>query len=232
MINGLTILGIIPARGGSKGIPGKNLKILGGKPLMAWTIEEAQKSCYIDRLILSSEDPAIIRAAGEWGCETPFIRPGELAQDDTPGMEVVIHAIDNIEEKFDYVLLLQPTSPLRKVRDIDECIESCIMAGAPACVSVCAAVQHPCWMHTLDEENRLRPLLPAGNTLYRRQDLPVVYVENGAVYLAETGYLMKERGFIGRETLAYVMPVERSVDIDHETDFIYCQVMMTLNTRE
>lgn len=116
------ILAIIPARGGSKGVPRKNIRDLAGKPLIAWTIEEAKKSKYITRLILSSEDEEIIEAAKKYGCEVPFVRPIELAQDNTPGIEPVLHAIEKCPG-YDYVLLLQPTSPLRTVEDIDGCIE-------------------------------------------------------------------------------------------------------------
>ncbi len=113
MIAGKTVLAIIPARGGSKGVPRKNIRLLAGKPLIVWTIDEAKKSKYIDRFILSSEDDEIIKIAREYGCEVPFKRPIELAQDDTPGIEPVIHAINTLEDKYDYVVLLQPTSPLR-----------------------------------------------------------------------------------------------------------------------
>ena len=126
MLNGKTILAIIPARGGSKGIPRKNIKPLAGKPLIAWTIEEAKKSKYIDRLILSSEDEEIIRIAKKWGCEVPFVRPKEFAEDETSGIEPILHAIETLSEKYDYVCLLQPTSPLRTVNDIDGCIKKCI----------------------------------------------------------------------------------------------------------
>jgi len=117
MIDNNMVLGIISARGGSKGIPRKNIKLLAGKPLIAWTIEEAQKSQYLDRLILSSEDMEIISTAQSWGCEVPFIRPAELARDDTPGIDPVIHALHQLAEQYDYVMLLQPTSPLRTVED-------------------------------------------------------------------------------------------------------------------
>ena len=149
MISGKSILAIIPARGGSKGIPRKNIKLLAGKPLIAWTIDEAKKSIYIDRLILSSEDEEIIRIAKEWGCEAPFIRPAELAEDNTPGIDVVIHAIDALKEKYDYLVLLQPTSPLRKVEDIDRCIETCIDRNVPACISVSETMNHPYWMKVM-----------------------------------------------------------------------------------
>lgn len=228
MIEGRKVMGVIPARGGSKGIPRKNLRLLAGKPLIAWTIEEAKKSQYIDRLILSSEDEEIIKAAQEWGCEVPFVRPAELARDDTPGLEPVIHALKTTGDGYDYVVLLQPTSPLRTVNDIDDCIRYCVREGAPVCVSVSLAGKSPYWMHTLNEHNRLRPLLPAEKPAERRQDLPPVYVENGAVYVAETGYLLKEKRFITEETLAYIMPADRSWDIDTEMDFLWCAFLKTL----
>ncbi|NPV89922.1 MAG: acylneuraminate cytidylyltransferase family protein [Firmicutes bacterium] len=225
MIEGRRVLGVIPARGGSKGIARKNLKPLAGQPLIAWTIEEASRSQYLDRLILSSEDPEIIKEAKKRGCEAPFVRPAELAADETPGIEPVLHAINAIEERFDYIVLLQPTSPLRTTEDIDGCIEYCLRMGAPVCVSVCESRESPYWMHTLDQHHRLRPLLPAGQSYQRRQDLPLVYVENGAVYVAQTDYLLKTRGFMTSDTLAYIMPRDRSIDIDNEIDFFICTLL-------
>jgi len=225
MINNHKVLGIIPARGGSKTILRKNLKIMAGKPLIAWTIEEAQKSQYIDRLILSSEDVEIIAVAKEWGCEVPFTRPVELAQDDTPGIEPVIHAINNIGEKYDYITLLQPTSPLRTASDIDDCIHYCCQEEAPVCISVCSVDKNPYWMHTLNDKQRLCPLMPGEKTFERRQDLPPVYAENGAIYVAETDYLLKAKEFITEDTLAYIMPADRSWDIDNEIDFFICALL-------
>jgi len=225
MISDKKILGIIPARGGSKGIFRKNLKLLAGKPLIAWTIEEAKKSHYLDRIILSSEDAEIIATAKTLGCEVPFVRPVELARDDTPGIEPVIHALNCLGEPFDYVVLLQPTSPLRSVADIDGCIRFCVREGAPACISVTLTEKHPYWMHTIDEHHRLHPVLPAAQPVQRRQDLPPVYLENGAVLMAQTDYLLKEKSFITHETVAYVMPPERSWDIDNERDFYYCSLL-------
>jgi CMP-N,N'-diacetyllegionaminic acid synthase len=227
MIEGQKILGIIPARGGSKTIPRKNVKVLAGKPLIAWTIEAARKSQYLDRLILSSEDAEIIEVAREWGCEVPLLRPVELAQDDTPGIEPVIHAINTIGEKFDYIVLLQPTSPLRTVKDIDDCIRYCIQEDAQVCVSVCAVDKNPYWMHTLDESQRLCPLMPEGRSIERRQDLPPVYAENGAIYVAKTEFILKKKNFVTEETLSFIMPAERSLDIDNEMDFLYCELIKT-----
>jgi N-acylneuraminate cytidylyltransferase len=226
MIEGRKIIGIIPARGGSKTLPRKNLKILAGKPLIAWTIEEAHKSQYLDRVILSSEDAEIIAVAKEWACEVPFIRPVELASDETPGIEPVIHAISVIEEDYDYIVLLQPTSPLRTTKDIDDCIRYCVREDAPFCVSVTLVDKHPFWMHTLSEDQRLRVLIPTGSLVDRRQDLPPVYIPNGAIYVAKTDYLLKEKRFITKETLAYIMPEERSWDIDNQLDYLFCALLM------
>jgi N-acylneuraminate cytidylyltransferase len=225
MINGKRILAIIPARGGSKTIPRKNIKILAGKPLLAWTIEEAHQSKYIDRLILSSEDAEIIEVAQAWGCEVPFVRPVELARDDTPGIAPILHAIRAIEEQYDYVILLQPTSPLRIVNDIDGCISYCVQESAPACVSVCSTEASPYWMFTLNENNKLTPLMSTEKLIELRQELPSVYKLNGAVYIAKIDYLLKTKQFITEETIAYVMPDVRSWDIDKETDFIICALL-------
>lgn len=226
MIDGKKVLAVIPARGGSKGLPGKNIRKMAGKPLIAWTIKEAQKSKYIDRLILSSEDKEIIHIARKWGCEVPFVRPVELAQDHTPGIEPVIHAIKSLSSKYDYIILLQPTSPLRTAEDIDTCIENCINSNSPACVSVCEAEKSPYWMYTVDIQEKIHPFIQSEKPAYRRQDLPRVYVLNGAIYVASTDFLLKELTFINKETIAYVMPAERSVDIDTEIDFTYCELFM------
>jgi CMP-N,N'-diacetyllegionaminic acid synthase len=226
MINGKEILGIIPARGGSKGIPRKNIRELAGKPLIAWTIEVAKKSMYIDRLILSSEDKEIIQVAKEWGCEAPFVRPMELAQDDTPGIDPVLHAINELQG-YDYVVLLQPTSPLRIVEDIDGCIEKCLKNNVNACVSVTEPSKSPYWMFTINEEEKLFPLIKAEKEISRRQDLPAVYALNGAVYVARCDWLQERKSFITDETLAYVMPYERSFDIDSELDLKICDMLLS-----
>ena len=134
MIDNKRVLAIIPARGGSKGVPRKNIRNLAGKPLIAWTIKEGKKSKYIDRLILSSEDSEIIEIAKAYGCDVPFVRPEELAKDNTSGVEPVLHAVSKLEG-YDIVVLLQPTSPLRTVTDIDKCIEKCIFEKAYLCLS-------------------------------------------------------------------------------------------------
>jgi CMP-N,N'-diacetyllegionaminic acid synthase len=217
MINGKSILAIIPARGGSKGVVGKNIRDLAGKPLLAWTIEAAGKSQYIDRCILSSEDPEIIATAIAWGCEVPFVRPIELAQDETPGMEPVMHAINHLAY-YDYIVLLQPTSPLRTVDDIDACIALCFEKNANACVSVTEPDKSPFWMYTLSEHNQMNPLMESHVFFLRRQDMPKTVALNGAVYVAKRDWLLLNRSFMSNETIAYEMPKERSLDIDTEFD--------------
>ena len=217
MINEKKILGVIPARGGSKGVPRKNCKYIGGKPLIAWTIEEAKKSRYLDRLILSSEDNEIIELAKSLGCEVPFIRPAELSRDDTPGVDPILHAINELTG-YDIIVMLQPTSPLRIVKDIDGCIEKCFKANSNSCVTVTLSDKNPHWMYILSDDGSMRPFVSSDEQIVRRQDLPTVHVLNGAVYVAEVAWLKSSKSFLTDETVAYEMPPERSLDIDTELD--------------
>lgn len=217
-------LAIIPARGGSKGVPGKNIRVVGGKPLIAWTIEAAKQSACIDRVILSSDDEAIIEQARRYECEVPFVREARLAQDESTSMDVVVDALDRFPD-FEWVVLLQPTSPLRSALDIDRAIELCKGQNAPACVSVSASQESPYWMFTLRDNSTLEPILPP-QVATRRQDLPSVYSLNGAIYVAKTGWLRQNRSFLSAETVAYVMPNQRSLDIDTESDFIQLQIFL------
>jgi N-acylneuraminate cytidylyltransferase len=215
VIQGKKVLAVIPARGGSKGVPRKNIRKVAGKPLIAYTIEAALYSRYLDKIVVSSEDDEILSVAKEWGAEI-LVRPAELAQDDTPGTEPVLHAIDACPG-YDYAVLLQPTSPLRTTQDIDAVIDRCIALKALACVSVCEVQENPCWMFTLDNSMKMARLVP-GQLPTRRQDLQTVYLLNGAVYVAEIEWLVLGRSFISEQTVAYVMPVDRSLDIDTEND--------------
>jgi N-acylneuraminate cytidylyltransferase len=228
MINGHSVLAIIPARGGSKGIPKKNIRIMMGRPLIAWSIDAAKKSKYIDRLILSSEDEEIIRVARDWGCEAPFIRPRELSLDETPGVDPVIHAI-NMISGYEYGVLLQPTSPLRNADDIDNCIEQCLANNVSTCVSVVESAKSPYWMYALDDGGGMHPLIDKSVYYDRRQDLPKVYSLNGAVYVFRCEELLRHRKFVMEDTSAYVMPAERSIDIDTELDWLYFSALLQKN---
>jgi N-acylneuraminate cytidylyltransferase len=226
MIQGKSILALIPARGGSKGIPRKNIQVLAGKPLVAWTIEEAKKSEYIDRLVISSEDEEILRIAEEWGCEVPFVRPADLARDDASSVDVVLHAVKKLPG-YDYVVLLQPTSPFRMVEDIDGCIAYCIRHGAKSCTSITVSEKHPSWMYTRDKDGKLLPLIdPAGKKTTRRQDLPVVYVLNGAVYVADCAWFEADKTLIDHNTIGYEMDLESSLDIDYPYQFHVADLLL------
>ena len=218
MIEGKRVLAVIAARGGSKGLPRKNVLNAGGKPLIAWSIEAAKGSRFIDRTVLSSEDAEIIEVAKRWGCEVPFVRPAELATDEAPIEDALIHALDQIGESFDYVVLLQPTSPLRRATDIDEAIETCHASGAPACVSVAVPAKSPYWMFTVDEKGRMRRLIETAGPTHRRQDLPPVFAANGAVYVMAVPGFRESGKIYSPEAVAHVMAPERSLDVDSAID--------------
>lgn len=225
MIGALSVLGVITARGGSKGVPRKNVRTLHGKPLIGWTIAAGLASRYVDRLVLSTDDTEIMAVAASLGCDVPFKRPAELAADDTPGIAPVLHALD-VLQGFDLVVLLQPTSPLRVAGDIDACIEKCAPGGAPACVSVVEPAQSPYWTYSIDGAGRLEPIVPRDALPDRRQDLPPSYALNGAVYVARVEWLRKANTFVAEGTVGYVMPPERSVDIDTERDLLLAEFLL------
>lgn len=205
-------LGLIPARGGSKGILRKNVREIAGKPLIVWTIEAALASSQLDAVIVSTDDEEIADVARRAGALVPFMRPPHLATDEAPGIAPVLHAMEEIPD-YDAVLLLQPTSPLRTPDDIQGLLTLAAETKSPSVVSVCEPDSHPNLIYTLENERRLKPLLDKDATA-RRQDLPPVFTLNGALYFAEARWLQAGRAFIGAETLGYVMPPERSIDID------------------
>lgn len=223
------ILAIIPARGGSKGVPRKNIKKLLGEPLIAWTIREARQSAYLDKIIVSSDDREIIGIAERYGAEAPFVRPLHLATDKAKTIDVVLHALRwfyRHGEDYDLILVLPPTSPLRTAGDIDHAIRLLFLKRAQAVVSVCLAEYHPWWAGTLTPDGRMVNFGRNKVMNKRRQELPVFYRLNGAIYLIHREYLKKVKGFIGKQTYAYIMPQERSVDIDTVFDFRLAQALM------
>jgi N-acylneuraminate cytidylyltransferase len=231
MIAASTVLALVPARGGSKGVPRKNIRLIGGKPMIAWTIEAARGSRYIDRLILSSDDQAIIDIAVQCGCEAPFVRPTELAGDQADSMAVIRHAIDALPQQFEYLVLLQPTSPMRTAEDIDGAIERCVAQRAPACVSVCETDKSPFWMLRMDEQGVVHPLFPAHQIPDRRQDAPVVFALNGAVYVARTDHLRIGGTFLAPGAVGYPMPKERSLDVDTDLDLSIVDFLLARATQ-
>lgn len=233
MIRKSGIVAIIPARGGSKGIPRKNVKLLCGKPLIAYTIEAALSSKCIGRVVVSTEDKEIAEVAGEYGAEV-IARPAELARDDTPSFLVCQHVIRYLEEikNFypDVVVVLQPTSPRRIVEDVDRAIEKFLEADCDTVVSVCEAEHPPHWTYTL-EGDRMKPVIPGGEKILRRQDTPKIYRLNGAVYVTRRDIIMNENRVLGNDTRAYIMPIERSIDIDTELDFQFADLLMKKGER-
>jgi CMP-N,N'-diacetyllegionaminic acid synthase len=226
MIHGTKVLAVIPARGGSKGLPGKNIRDLAGKPLVAWTIEAAQASRCIDRLILSSNDDEIVQVARRWGCDVPFVRGEDLATDEATTVDVVLDSLRRCPG-YDWVVVLQPTSPLRTSGDIDSCLLECLDQDASVGVSVCEATVSPYWMFSRDGQGQLQTLLPMPQGATRRQDLPRTYQLNGALYVAKCGWLQANPKFITPKTYAYVMPQQRSIDIDDEVDFRLAELMLS-----
>jgi N-acylneuraminate cytidylyltransferase len=222
------VLAVIPARGGSKGLPGKNLRPLHGQPLLYWTLEAARKSKLLDLVVLSSEDPDIIAAARAIGLEVPFTRPAELSRDETPGIEPLLHAVRALPG-YDYLVTLQPTSPLRTAADIDACVAHCVIRGATSSVSVSPARENPAWTYSLEAGDRLVPV--SSETAARRQDLPARYVLNGAVYVTSIAYLLAERKLISPDCVGHPMPRERSVDIDDAFDFVVAEALLTAPLR-
>lgn len=214
------ILAIIPARGGSKGIPHKNIMDICGKPLIAYSIENAKQSKYIDYVLVSTDDEKIKEKALEYGAKVPFIRPYEISNDSAKSIDVVLHAINylkDIKKEFDYVILLQPTSPLRTYEDIDNAIEVLLKDNGESLVSLCEVDENPVIMRTI-ENNKLKPIMEYNGGNLRRQELPKVYIFNGAVYLNKTSMLIEEKTFVNSETLPYVMDEKKSIDIDNILD--------------
>ncbi len=222
----MNIIAIIPARGGSKGIPRKNVRLLNGRPLIAYSIIEAKKSRFVNHVVVSTEDDEIAGLAREWGAEIPCMRPHELAKDDVPTLPVIQHMTLCAEKSFgavDIVVLLQPTSPLRTVKDIDAAIGKLIDTRADSVVSVVEMKHHPYLSFNLDGD-RLEPLYGVEKRV-QRQKLPPTYALNGAVYVTRRDVLINS-GIYGEDNRAIVMPEERSIDIDDMFQFRLVEMIM------
>ena len=224
------VLAIVPARGGSKGIPRKNLRLLFGEPLIVHTLEAALSSTCISRLIVSTDDPEIADVARGMGVEVPFMRPQALASDTTSQVEVAVHALEFFahaeKTSFDIVLLLQPTSPLRTADDIDASLEILVSTGADSVISFYQVESgHPYYMYTIEDKKPI-PLLTVPTQNTRRQDFPPVYVRNGAIYATRSSVLFQYHNFYGEDVRAYIMPFERSINIDTEVDLLLAQALL------
>lgn len=218
MYKGKKILSLITARGGSKGIPKKNIKILGDKPLIAWTIESSNNSKYIDRTILSSDCDEIIEISKKYGCDVPFKRPNNLAGDDTSSMDVILHALE-IVNGYDYLVLLQPTSPFREEGVIDKMISTTIDESYEQLVSVSKMKKEPNFIYYKGKYNELIPITGKYIKNKRRQDQINVYGHNGSVYISKIDFLLKNKSYNCIETKMYEMFGKYNIDIDDDIDF-------------
>ena len=225
------ILSIIPSRGSSKGVPRKNIRPLAGKPVIAWTIETAFACHSLDRIIVSTDDKEIAEIARQYGAEVPFIRSNELAQDDTPDLPVYQHALSWLAEhegyRPDIVVWLRPTAPLRTVQDVEAAIHLLIDTGADGVRSVCPAEHHPYWMKKLNGD-RLVPFMEGIDLTryYQRQLLPPAYCLNGAVDVTWYTTVMDKGLLYSGDVRGYVMPVDRSIDLDSELDFAIAELLL------
>lgn len=186
--------------------------------MVAWTIEAAQKARCITKVILSSDNSEIISVAKSFGCDVPFIRPDTLATDSASTLDVVLHSVDQVPG-YDFVIILQPTSPLRTAADIDAAFNAMIACGARSCVSVCEVDETPYWMFSLGENGLLERLINLPNEIHRRQDLPKAYKLNGAIYIIKVAELRKTKSFTSDETFAYIMDRRVSIDVDTRLDY-------------
>lgn len=229
MHGGRRVLALIPARGGSKGLPGKNLALLAGRPTIAWTVAAALAARAVDDVVVTTDDDAIAAAAEAAGARVPFRRPAELAADEARMTDVVRHAIDTLTargETFDWLVLLQPTSPLRTGADVDAAFARLTETGGRAVVGVCAAEHSPAWIGTLPPDGSMADFLAHAAGRANRQELGGYFRLNGAIYIADVAYWREQAGFIGPETFAFVMPPEASVDIDTALDHDFAEFLL------
>ncbi|MEY4316914.1 MAG: hypothetical protein RI902_722 [Pseudomonadota bacterium] len=226
MINGKRVIAIIPARGGSKGLPGKNIKELCGKPLIAWSIEAGLGSKYIDEVMVTTDSEEIARISRDFGATVPFIRPAELASDTATSFDTLKHAIDYYQnerdESFEYVVLLEPTSPLRDKNDIDKSIEQLTTEqDAMAIVGICKTEsQNPAFLVKKDNRGFIVGYEDKEMKGLRRQDIKDVYFFEGSVYVSQIDTLLREKSFYHEHTIGYVVPKWKSFEIDDIDDFI------------
>jgi len=224
------ILAVIPARSGSRGIPNKNIRLLCDKPLIYYTIAAALQARLVDRVVVSTDSGQIAEIAKAYGAEVPFLRPAELARDDTPRLPVIRHAVSFLKENQNYrpeiIVTLQPTSPMRQAEHIDAAINMLGTASVDSVASVCEAEHSPYWMRRLGPRGTLVDVMPPGENNTRRQDLPKIYRLNGAIFAETYAALMEEETSQDRETRAFIMERKYSIDIDEDLDFQVAEILV------
>lgn len=233
MIENKRVLALIPARGGSKGIKDKNIVDLCGKPLIAYSINAALESKYIDDVVVTTDSIKIAEVSKKYGADVPFLRPEYLASDRARTIDAVLHAVRWLKEnkrEYDILVLLQPTQPLRTTEDIDRALKKYLQGGMQSLVSVKKVEEHPVLMRTIDESGKLRNILSASSTI-RRQDMPVYYIVDGSIYINAVGQLNENTSF-NDNTLPYVMDATRSVDIDELEDLKRAEEILSKEMKE
>ena len=231
MSNKRKIIAVIPARGGSKRLPGKNTKLFCGKPLISWTIEAAKKSKYLDEILITSDDSSILEIANKYGVS--FIdRPKSLAIDTANTSDVLLHALSMQNLEFDFVILLQPTSPLRSHKQIDEAIELLFEKSSVSIVSVCECEHSPVWSNRLPGNFSMKGFVSEGYEGARSQDIDIYYRLNGAIYIIDITVFKKLRKLLIDDSYAYVMNTENSIDIDTIYDFVCAESLMNFNFKK
>lgn len=227
----INIIGIIPARAGSKGIPGKNIKLLCGLPLLAYTINEAKKSRYLSDIILSTDSLEIAEIGRKFGANVPYLRSTGLATDNISVIPTLLDCLKNAEKNYktnmDFIIMLQPTTPLRLVDDIDNALELLFEKDADSIISVSPVIQHPYYMYYLDRDRKVKPLPDTKNSLNkRRQEFPQIYIRNGAIYAAKVDFFKRMKYIYDENSIVSIMPFERSININDEVDWILAEYFL------
>lgn len=229
MLKGKRCLCLMLARGGSKGVPDKNIKPLAGKPLIVHSIEAVQQAGIFDRMILSTDSPRIAELARQAGMEVPFMRPAHLATDTASALDSIVHALDFVaaeEGPYDYVQYIFPTAPLRQARHIREAAELLTDTDSDMVISVCES-DHPLqWINHLPDNRSLKNFIKPEHRDKNRQALQPAYRINGAIYLARWEVFAERRDWFAQETIAYVMPRDLSIDIDTPLDFKLAELLI------
>tara|TARA_Y100000741_G_scaffold319604_1_gene267656 strand:- start:392 stop:1087 length:696 start_codon:yes stop_codon:yes gene_type:complete len=227
MFKNKTFLAIIPARGGSKRLPNKNTANLYGKPLVAWTIEAAKKSKYLDEIILSTDSSKITEIGLKYKVNIPFVRPKKISGDKANSVDVLIHALNQIDKKYDYTVMLQPTSPLRNHHDIDKSIEYLNEKDANSIISV-SKLSHPIeWVNKLPKDFSMKNFFSRKDKIKRSQDYEKSYIINGAIYIIRNKILISQKKlFLKERCYGYLMDQDKSIDIDNKLDLNIAEVLL------
>ena len=224
-------IALITARGGSKGIPRKIVLPFGGKPLINWTIEAAKKSKYIDFVFVSTDDNEIAEIAKNAGASVPFLRPSSLSKDYSPSIDTVMHTLNKFNN-FDNIFLLQPTSPLRNNLDLDNSMELFMSSGCQSLVSLSESKKHPSYHFYINNIDKKMKSITNMSIPNQRQETEVSYELNGAIYLSKISYLIEKKTFLTKDTVGYIMPINRSVDIDTHIDWKWGEFLLKYNKSE